>query len=144
VSSNTTTPQFSYAAISRNSTLGGGGTQSTTNISVTSAITISDSMSVVPNGLEGQTCTTLRQNQVVEAELPFYRDVRFALCRRPNTTVLATTTIPFVEDLTHTLSVNVFTPGTANIYTSMVAGAEDASFFCFQGCAPFYINPTLV
>lgn len=145
VSSNTTAPQFGHASITRTPGLGGGGAQSTTTITLTNANTISDTMLTwVPLGLAGTSMTTLRQNQVVEAELPFYRDVRFALCRRPNTTNLSTTAAPFVEDLVHFFSCNIWTPSTANIFTSFVAGAEDSSFYCFQGCVPFYINPTLV
>ena len=90
--------------------------------------------------------TTLRQNAVVEAELPFYKDVRFALCRRLNSysSAPSTTSIPFVEDLTHTFNCNVWTPSTANVFTSFVSAAEDSTFMCFQGCAPFYNGPTLV
>lgn len=142
--SNTTTPQFSSMSITRNTLNGTTVAPTTTTLTITSATTLSDAARVLPTGCEGMAWTTTRQNQVVEAEIPFYRDVRFAMCRRPNSMPTATLTHPFIEDLTHTLQANVWTPATANIFTSMVSAAEDSSFFCFQGCQPFYISPTLV
>lgn len=145
-SSNSTTPQFGAMIIERRGPYGTSA-PTTTALTITSATTISDGMrSATPTGTQGMAVTTLRQNQIIEAELPFYKDVRFALCRRLNSypTFPGSTTIPFVEDLCHTFNCNVWTPATANVYTSFVSAAEDSTFMCFQGCAPFYIAPTLV
>lgn len=144
--SNTTAPQFGTMSVSRNSALAGVPTNTTTTLTTTTALTLSDSYrTATPSGIEGVAVTTTRQNPVIEVELPYYRDVRFSLCRRPNSYALASVgSIPFVEDMAHTLSANVWTPATATIFSSYVAGAEDSTFICFQGCTPFYINPTLV
>lgn len=146
-SSNTTTPQFGTMSIQRNTNYGGSFVPTTTALTITTATTISDGMrAATPSGTPGVAVTTLRQNPVIEAEIPFYKDVRFALCRRLNSYSVAPSqySIPFVEDLTHTFNCNVWTPATANVFTSFVAGAEDSTFMCFQGCMPFYISPTLV
>lgn len=142
--SNTTTPQFSTMTITRNSTSNNVSAPTTTALTITTATTLSDSLAVLPTGHEGMTWMSERHNQMIEAEIPFYRSNRFALCRRPNAIATASQSIPYVEDLTHTFTANVWTPATANIFTSMVAGAEDSSFFCFQGCLPIYFGPTLV
>jgi hypothetical protein len=147
ISTNSTSPMYAVAGISRNSGLTGVNTTSTATITTTTALTVSDSLAAFQStGLEGTTITTQRQNQVVEAEIPFYRNCRFALCRRPNSYpfVASDTGIPFIEDLNHTFQANIWTPSTANVFTSYVAGAEDATFMCFQGCAPLNVSPVLV
>ncbi len=93
----------------------------------------------VPTGAEGQAVTCVKQNQVLEVELPYYSPYRFSTTRRPYS---STATVPsYTEDLVHYVT---FMNGGSNTgaLVSMVAGAEDSSFFCFQGCCLVYKNPT--
>ncbi|APG78436.1 hypothetical protein 2 [Hubei picorna-like virus 1] len=147
LSTNATSPTFATLQITRTDGVGVPVAPATTAPTLTTTLTLSDTYnSLTPSGMEGMSVSTTRQNQVAEAEIPYYRNVRFSLCRRPNYIPSAVTAndVPFVEDLVHTFSANTWTPATANVFTSLVAGAEDSSFFCFQGCQPFYISPTLV
>lgn len=145
VSTNNNTGFVSLSTITRSENQNSYSAPTTTPITITSANTISDAMATLtPNGQAGMAIAPLRLNPVVEAELPFYRDVRFALCRRPNSVATATTSIPFIEDMTHNFTCNQYGTTTATSFTSLVSAAEDSAFFCFQGCQPFYINPILV
>lgn len=94
----------------------------------------------LPSGLSGMHMTSLKQNGCVEVEIPFYTPYRFVFTRGSYDIVSSDQA---VEALSHNVTTTVLASG-ATYITAMVAGAEDASFFCFQGCAPFYINPTLI
>lgn len=94
-------------------------------------------LALLPTGLEGSAVTTVTQQPTIEAELPFYRQVRFASTRAPYDVTPATGVA--VERLTHRVAW-VYPPSANAHLQAYVAGAEDASFFCFQGCAPLTRN----
>lgn len=139
-----TNPQFALATINRRGEERAFAVPNTVLPVITDANTLSLSMlNAYPSGAQGMTAATVRQNQAIEAELPFYRKVRFALCRRKNSAI-ATDPTPYVEDLGHAYTCQIQATNTAAVHTSFVSAAEDSSFFCFQGCVPFYYSPTLV
>ena len=146
--SDSSNQQFSNMSITRVALVGSlPSAPSISTLTLTNATTLTDTYKATqPTGLNGMTMTTVRQNPVIEAETPYYKDVRFSLCRRPNSvpTAFSYTQVPYVEDLLHSFSATIWSPATAVIFTSLVSAAEDASFFCFQGCQPFYNSPTLV
>jgi len=129
-------------AVTRESTFKSTSGLALTTIGTTATVLASQFLSLFPSGLQGYAWSPTRMNPAVEVELPFYRAGRFALCRRPNSTVNATTVFPFVEDLDH--SVATVANGSKLAILSMSALAEDSSFYCFQGCQPFLVSPTLV
>jgi len=118
-------------------------TTSITNTAFTATSSVAyatQALSLLPSGNEGQAVTSVKQNQCLEVELPYYNWYRFSTTRRPYNG--GTATLPsYVEDLTHTVT---FCTSALNntALVSMVAGAEDSSFFCFQGCCLVYKNPT--
>lgn len=85
--------------------------------------------------IQGGHVTVTKQQPSLEFEAPFYRNTRFGTCRnlgRRGT---------FAADQSSTL-INVANPANAAVwYDIYVAGAEDATFMCFQGAPPLiYTN----
>ena len=111
----------------------------TTQVTTSSAAMEDQIQGLFAGGAEGLHITPMSQQPVLEVELPFYRNARFALTRGGY--AASATDVPYVEDLTHTIA--YLGQFNAHMYYSVyVAGAEDSNFSCFQGCVPFQIAPT--
>lgn len=111
-----------------------------TTFVVTNAVAYAtQALSILPSGNEGQAAISIKQNQCLEVEMPYYTWYRFSVTRRPYVNLANNPS--YIEDLTHTVTFcNSAVNNTALV--ALVAGAEDSAFFCFQGCGLLYKNPT--
>jgi len=105
----------------------------------TTQITIEDGlMALKPSGMQGMHVAPLARQPVLEVEYPFYNQARFVGTRQDYASSI---TQPMVTGTSHTVSIVGLT-AIAMCLEQYIAAAEDASFFCFQGCMPFQVYPT--
>lgn len=137
VMGNAVTANGIVSVVSRDSTLGGAPgiyARGTAEVITTQlAFAVNRTNNIMSTCQSGGHINTYSQQPTMEFELPMYRDHRFAVTRTNGYR-----SIFGVYLASHTMTTAV-PASIVPMYDVYVAGAEDATFMCFQGCVPLQI-----